>query len=394
MNVQQVYALANDITKEIVGDSAVLTEDLSNVVDIGKAIFDATSVDNYVKTLVDKVGKIVFVDRVYSGNVPSLVKDKWEYGSVLQKISANMPVAKINETWNLTDGTEYKQDVFHKPDVVSKFFNSKITLEIEQSITDRQVKSSFNSAVELQAFYNMLYNSVENSMTVKIDGLTMRVINNMIGETLLSSFPTITDGDYSNATDVKAINLLKVYNDRFNTTLTPETCITDADFIRFASYTMKNYANRVSRMSRLFNVGKTDKFTPSDRLHIVMLSDFWNSAEIYLNSNVFHNELVKFPKAEIVPYWQGTGTDYSFANTSKIHVNVNDGGGGNGSEITIVDGGVLAVMFDSDCCGVCNTDRRVTTHYNASAEFYNNFYKWDCSLYNDLNENFVVFFVA
>ena len=50
-------------------------------------------------------------------------------------------------------------------------------------------------------------------------------------------------------------------------------------------------------------------------------------------------------------------------------------------------------MFDRDAVGVSNLDRRVTTNYNAKGEFYNNFFKMDCGAFNDLNENFIVFFV-
>jgi hypothetical protein len=36
----------------------------------------------------------------------------------------------------------------------------------------------------------------------------------------------------------------------------------------------------------------------------------------------------------------------------------------------------------------------VTTHYNAKAEFYNNYYKTDANYWNALDEDFVVFFIA
>ena len=55
--------------------------------------------------------------------------------------------------------------------------------------------------------------------------------------------------------------------------------------------------------------------------------------------------------------------------------------------------GIMAVMFDRNALGVCNMDRRVTTNYNPKAEFYNNFYKFECSYFNDLDENFIVFFI-
>lgn len=391
MTVVQIKDLMNSVTTEILGKGDIVAEDLSNVVDIGKEIFDNTNVDNYVKSLVNHIGKVIFVNRPYTGNIPSMLMDSWEFGSVLEKIQADIPDATENSTWDLQDGKSYDPNVFYKPKVSAKFFNSKVTFEVPMSFTERQVKESFSSAAQLNGFVSMIYNAVDKSMTIKIDSLVMRTMNNMIAQTLHAEFPAVADGDYSKVTGTKAVNLLKLYNDKYTKTLTPETAITDPDFIRFASYIMGLYADRLGKLSTLFNVGKKERFTPADMLHVVMLSDFEKAASTYLYSDTWHNENVKLPAAETVPYWQGSGEDYSFAKTSDIHVTVSDG---SGATVEVVASGILAVMYDRDAMGVCNSDRRVTTQYNAKAEFFNNFYKYDASYFNDLNENFVVFFVA
>lgn len=391
MTVVQIKNLMNSVTTEILGKGDIVAEDLSNVVDIGKEIFDNTNVDNYVKSLVNHIGKVIFVNRPYTGNIPSMLMDSWEFGSVLEKIQADIPDATENSTWDLQDGKSYDPNVFYKPKVSAKFFNSKVTFEVPMSFTERQVKESFSSAAQLNGFVSMIYNAVDKSMTIKIDSLVMRTMNNMIAQTLHAEFPAVADGNYSKVTGTKAVNLLKLYNDKYTKTLTPETAITDPDFIRFASYIMGLYADRLGKLSTLFNVGKKERFTPADMLHVVMLSDFEKAASTYLYSDTWHNENVKLPAAETVPYWQGSGEDYSFAKTSDINVKINTGAE---TATAVTASGILAVMYDRDAMGVCNSDRRVTTQYNAKAEFFNNFYKYDASYFNDLNENFVVFFVA
>lgn len=391
MTVQQIHTLMNTVTSEILGKSDIVAEDLSNVVDVGKELFSNTDVDNYVKSLVNHIGKVIFVNRPYTGNVPSMMMDSWEFGSVLEKIQADIPQATENSSWELTDGKSYDPNVFYKPSVSVKFFNSRVTFEVPMSFTEKQVKESFSNAAQLNGFLSMLYNAVDKSMTVKVDSLVMRTIDNMIAHTLHAEFPTVNDGNYSAVSGTKAVNLLKLYNAKYSKTLTAETAITDPDFIRYASYIMGVYADRMGKLSTLFNVGKKERFTPSDMLKVVMLSDFEKAASTYLYADTWHNENVKLPTAETVPYWQGSGQDYSFANTSDIHVNITDGEGGT---VEVVAAGILAIMYDKDAMGVCNTDRRVTTQYNAKAEFFNNFYKFDASYFNDLNENFVVFFVA
>lgn len=384
MQVKQIYTLMNSVTSEILGESAVLAEDLSNIVDIGTAIFNASAVDNYVRSLVNHIGRVIFVNRPYSGNVPSVLMDGWEYGSVLEKISAELPDATENESWELTNGASYDPNIFYKPTVEAKFFNKRVTFEVPCSFTERQVKESFSNAVQLNGFLSMLYNAVDKSMTVKIDALVMRTINNMIGETINSDFG---DGGLTAKSGVKAVNLLYLYNQRYGTSLTAEKAVTDPDFIRFAAFEMGVYMTRLSKISSLFNIGGKDRFTPPDLLHVVMLADFKKAANVYLQSDVFHDNFTELPNAEEVPFWQGSGTGYSFADVSTI--NIKTAGGA-----TVNASGVLGVMFDRDALGVTNLERRVTTNYNPKAEFYTNWYKFDAGYFNDTNENFVVFFVA
>lgn len=378
MDVKQIYEIMNTVTNETIGKSDLVNEDLSNIVDVGKEIFDTTSVDNYVKTLVDRIAKVVFVNRPYSGKVPSVLMDSWDYGAVVEKITAEMPNASENETWELENGKEYKQDIFYKPTVSAKFFNNKVTFEIDMSFTEIQIRSSFASATEINSFISMIMNAVEKSFTVKVDGLIMRTINSMIAETI-----------HADTTGVKAVNLLTEYNTKFGTTLTADKAITNSEFIRYASMVMALYIDRMGSLSTLYNIGGKDRFTPSDMLHVVMLSDFKAAANSYLQSDTFHNEFTALPNAETVPYWQGSGTKYDFASTSKINVKL-----ASDNTKTVEQGGIIAIMFDREALGVTNMNKRVTTNYNAKAEFYSNFYKMDCGAFNDLNENFVVFYVS
>lgn len=396
MEVKQIYTLINSVSGEVLGRTDIVTEDLTGIVDLGTEVFNQNAVDNYVKSLVNHIGKVIFVNRPYAGKVPSVLMDAWEFGSVLEKISADVPEAEENDTWNLTDGQSYDQDVFHKPTVTAKFFNSKVTFEVPVSITERQVKESFSNAAQLNGFISMIYAAVEKSMTIKADALIMRTINNMIAETVLAdaqAFGATAAGDMagadlSSASTARCVNLLKLYNDKTgaSTKLTAAKAITDPDFIRFASYVMGTYADRLQSISTVFNVGGKERFTPKDMLHVVLLSDFAKAAQTYLYSDTFNRGDVLLPQAETVPFWQGSGQNYEFASTGNINIKES---GGKAVEIS----GVLGVMFDRDALGVCNLDRRVTTNYNAKAEFFNNYYKFDAGYFNDTNENFVVFFI-
>lgn len=403
MQVTQLYTLINNVTKEILGETAVVNEDLSNVVDIGKAVFDATSVDNYVKKLVNHIGKVVFVNRAYAGGVPSVLMDSWEFGSVLQKVSMILPEATENESWKLVNGQEYKQDVFTAPTIEAKFFNSKVTFEIPMSFTEIQVKESFSSREQLNGFISMITTGVENSMTVKLDALIMRAINNMTAETLVNGIGSGAVGskvlDFTK-TSGKAVNLLALYNAQAPAAekVTYATALTSYNFIKFATYTMGIYADRMSKISKLFNIGGKERFTPADMRRCVLLSDFSKAAVTYLQADIQSPDMVALPAHDPVPYWQGSGTDYGLSSIGIIDVKTASGETvkvpAEGAGTSKKNAAIIGVMFDRDAVGVSNLDRRTTTAYNAKAEFYNNWYKMDAGYYNDLNENFVVFFIG
>jgi len=385
MEVSQVYEFVNNAAQESIGSSVLLNEDLTNVVDVGEAVFNASAFDKFVKSLVNHIGRVIFVNRPYRGSAPSVLMDPWEYGSVVEKICSEMPEAVETEDWELVDGASYDPNVFHQPTAEAKFFNKMTTFEIDRSITERQVKQSFSSATQLNAFVSMLFNEVEKAMTIRTDALVMRTINNMIAETLYTQYNSGTV--FTGAGGPKAVNLLSRYNTMYSKSLTAANAVVDPDFIRFAAYQMALCTDRLTRMSTLFNLGGKARFTPRELQHIVMLSEFRAAADVFLQSGTFHDEYTKLIGAETVPYWQGSGTNFDFADTSKIYLKTV----GNHS---VEAGGILCVMFDRDALGVMNFNSRVTTNYNAKAEFTNYFYKRDARYFNDFNENFVVFFVA
>lgn len=386
MEMKQIYGIINTVSQEVLGESALVQEDLSNIVDIGTAVFDNNSFDKFVRSLVDHIGRVVFVDRVYRGRVPSIVRDGWEYGAVLEKLACKLPEAQENESWELQSGTSYDPNVFIAPVVTAHFYNKKVTFEIQISIVERQFRSAFSSGSQAASFIAMIFNAIENSMTIKLDALIMRTICNMIGETVYDDFGAnaITGG-----TGVKAVNVLYLYNQTVAEAdaLTAANCMQSPAFLRFASNLMKMYKDRLAVESTLFNIDGEPRFTPADRLHFVVLSEFAAGVESYLQSDTFHDEMVALPEYESVPFWQGSGTGYAFTDTGKVYVTT----ASNHAETVT---GVLGVMFDSDAAAVCNMDRRTTSQYNAKGEFTNNFFKMDCQYLNSLQENFVVFFAA
>ena len=379
MKIEQVYNLVNTATQEVLGESALVEEDLSNVVSVGEQIANMNLYDKFVGALLNRIAKSIFSIRAYSGRAPSVLMDSWEFGSIVQKVHMKLPDAEENESWSLVDGATYEENQFYKPSVSVKLWNHKTTFEIPLSIAEEQLKQSFLSASEMARFVAMLYQGVENSMTLKFDALIMRTINNFIGA-------TIQDG----TSGVNQIHLLTEFKANVDpsSTLTSADCLYNKEFLRYCAFRIKQMATRLSVYSTLFNLGATEKHTPRDMLKIVLHETLDAGVGVYLQSDTFHDELVKLPVADVVPFWQGSGTSFALADTTKIDVDVLDT---SGTKQHVQEDYIVGVMFDRDALGVTGYNRRTPSKYVAKAEFYNYWYKEDAGYFNDYNENFVVF---
>lgn len=416
MLVKEIVEVVNKLQQESLGQEEIVNVDAENVVSVAKTVFNNVGLDNYVKRLVNHIGKVVFVNRPYKAKAPNVLMDGWEFGSILEKIDSDLPDSQQNMSWRLEDGTEYNQDIFKgAKNVRAYFFNDKTTYEIQISVAEMQVKESFSSINQLNGFFSMIFTKINNRIELDNRNLIMTTINNMICATIYRNYSSLRQENgtfnFENNSKVSAINLLGLYKttnpDHLTTEelalITSDNCLQDTNFIKFCALQIALTSERMQDYSTLFNIGGRERFTPSQYQKLVLLSEFAKSADVYLQSVTFHNEYVKLPNSETVVYWQGTGKDYKFSSTSKIHMTNTGYIGENTSEGDIPSpsgateiqvSGVIGVLFDRDALGINNYNQRVPSHYNAKGEFVNYFYKVDARYFNDYNENFVVFFVA
>lgn len=379
MEMTQIAEIVNETTAQVTGTEPIADVDLNKIVDSGAEVIDTDKVDHYVQSLIDRIGKVVFVNRPYTGGTPSVMMDSWEYGAVLEKIQyEGLPAAEDNDTWDLEDQRSYDPNIFYKPTVSAKFYSERRTFDIPMSFAQRQVKSAFASAGQLQAFFSMIETAISNGMTVKMDSLVEATINNFIAT-------TYNDGT-ANARVVKLLTEYAAFTGQ--TAPQAEYAFATPEFVRFVAFRMKRKASQMQKLSTVFNVGGKYRHTPKDRLHLILHADFTAAADAYLQSDTYHNEFVKLPNADTVPFWQGSGTGFDWADTSKMIVTPR------GKEDPVTISNVVGVMFDRDALGVSNLDRRVTTNWNPKGEFTNNWYKFDAGYFNDFNENGVIFVLA
>ena len=377
MKITQIYSLLNTAIGEELGETAVVNEDLSNIVDVGTTIANAIGYEKFAKKLVDRIGRVIFVERPYKGRYAKIVRDAWEYGSIACKIDAELPVTEVNEEWALTDGSTYDPNQFYEPDVHAKYFNTHVTFEIPLSIATDQVKSAFLSAEDMNHFISMLFNAVEKAMRKYLDIIASRAVNNAIAGT-------------SNAAGANVIHLLTDYQtDTGDTSLTtPELALSSESFLRYATSRILEKKKSMSELSTLFNQGNRARQTEEEYLMFALHAKFASRCATYLKSQTFHDEMVKLEGYDEVCKWQGFGTSDDWADTSSINVvaKLDDG---STASVSIDD--IVGFMFDRDAIAVMQPKEKVTSQYNGKGDFTNYWYKYTGEYINDFNENMCLF---
>ena len=304
------------------------------------------------------------------------------------KVRAEVPDFQENTSWKIgaldglgiKDAEELDPFVISAPSAQQKVYNSKITYEAPITISELMLKQAFTSPEDMGRFIAMIENRIQLKMTLSTDALIMRTINNLIGLKIGSSSSNV-------------VNLLALYNAAVGAgnALTAAAALRSTDFLRFATKTIALYKDYLKTASVKYNEGDYLTFTPADRLKFVVLSEFAKDMETYLYADTFHNEFVMMSGFATVPFWQTQGEgvdDYNIR--SGLDIKCTDGT----NSYSVVQSGIVGVMFDEEAAAVVNENYRVTSQYNPRGEYTNYFYKWDAGYMNDTYENCIVFLVA
>lgn len=376
--VNQIFNIVNDTAKQTFGETAITVVDTSTLVALGNEVLKSDeNTENFTNTLVDRIGKTIFSIRAYTAdNAEGMVREPFEYGCILQKIYVDLPNAKENNSWEI--GKDSYTPTFApviKPKLKQKLFNKNSTWEIDVTIPDFMFRTAFTSVTEMAVLIDAIFTTMENMMQIALENNKNLTRANFIASKLHSN------------KSCGAINLLHLYNTLTNQTLKVDACMRDLGFLKWSTQQINLWAKRLSKMSTLFNDEGYKRFTPQSDLIVNVLQDYDSAINSYLQSDTYHNEMTKIASSySTVPYWQGSGVNYAFEDTSKIIVKID-------AETTITESGILAVMYDRDAMGVTITERRGATQRNNKDEYTDYFNKATYGYFNDLSENGIVFYV-
>ena len=376
-DVKQIYSILNDVAKQTLGTGAIAVVDTQSFISLGdKVLKSDTDTENFLSKLTDRIAKTVYSVRNYTGINKNLMREPFDYGVIVQKIHVEMPEAKENNAWKIGEqGYTPTYAPVIKPTVSQKLFNKLSTWEIDVTIPDFMLKTAFLNESSMATFIDAIFTAMNNAMVMCADNNANLIRANFIGNKIHSAKAT------------QSINLLAQYNTLTNAGLTVASCLRDVDFLKWATMQISLWAKRMRVMSKLFNEDSNSKFTSGNYLVLDVLQDFASSTATFLQSDTYHKELVALPMYNEVPYWQGSGESFAFADTSKISVKI-DGT----TEVT--QGGIIAVAYDYNAIGTTINEPRSTTERNNKDEYTNYYNKATIGCFNDLGENGIVFYIA
>lgn len=387
-DVTQITNIVNDAVKDALGKTNGVTKlDASDFVSLGKALTAYNALDGWFGALAKRIVETVYFVRGYQGNKRSVLRDEHEYGAFVQKVYYTMPEAVDNATWEIPDSTgTYAQaspyDVETSIAVSAKVFGGKGTFSIEFVRPIEQIKNAFLSAENMASFIDGLYMTAENKFNLAVERLCATAVNTAMANAIKGG---------------KSRNLLAEYN-TLNPTATIATvadALQSADFLKYASKEINRCIDNMAKMSTAFNVEGYETFTDKENLVVEMLSEFASATDMYLQADTFHNELTSLPNYEKTSFWQSSGNNFAFADTSKISIQHDDWADESTSDDgTVTQGGIVCFIHDKENVACYFGNRRSWEMVNPRSEVVIHGEKAEEGYAVDGHANSVVFYLA
>lgn len=364
MDTNQIYTIVNDVNSQAFGSSALAVVDAQGLIALGNTVLSSsTNTEAFLNTLAQRIGKTIIDYRRYKNRLADMVLDDFEYGAILQKIKVHMPVAESDESYDLINGQSVDHYKVAKPVVSQKLFVTRTPYQFKVTIQREHLKEAFTSPESMGGFIGAIFGEVQNAIDLSLENLGRTTINNMIAES------------------AKEVALVTEYNAETGETLTADTALHSKEFLAYAISRINETFDLMQNMTKLFNDGSVERFTPRDDMRVKLLSKFVRRAETVVQYAAFNEELVRVDNTyEKMAFWQSAQTPDSISVERAS----------DGVEKTVNN--IIGIIHDRDALGMYRRDEFVlTTPVNAAGAYYNQYWHEKQLWFNDLSENFVYF---
>lgn len=400
MEYKQIGQILNNVFEDVIGETeTTVAEDLSNIVEVGHTITSSSQwgnqFENYVKKLIDRVGKVIFRQNDLNLMHLPIFKDSWEFGSIAEKIRVEAPPTKEDQTFELWDIASYDpSDIFTPvlPEVSAKFFNNSTTFSIKITIPKRQLKSAFTSASEMSRFISLIENSIQQKLAIDLLSLEYRTEANLIAEKFLSgNNHSLVNLLYEWLRDVP--NASTIYSGYSK----PEDVLTDPVFLRYANMRIGMYRDFIKKPSVLYADGGYINTTSDKQQTLLLLTDFDKALDTWLYSMNRHNDFVELDGYTSVPYWMSGGDSDDYSKRSTINAIPASQGHQTATpdpRIVVKMSNILGVLHDERASAITCEHKDVESINVPNNRTINYWYFADANYINDIDENVVVFYLS
>ena len=298
MNTNQIYTIVNSAVDQAIGDSGIVAIDTQSLVSLGNVVLDSsTNTEAFLNTLAQRIGRTIYRFRAYDNKFKDMVLNDFEFGTILQKIRVEMPVAEADQMYTLTDGQSIDHYVVSKPKAHQKLFVTRTPYRFKITIQRDTLKEAFLSSEAMGSFIALVFGEVRNAIELALESLGRLTLSAAISEA-------------SKATQV--INLVTDYNTETGSTLTAATALYNADFLRYAIYRINNIIDMIQDMSVLYCGGSLPTFTNKENMKARILSAFQRRLETVVEYAAFHEQFTSVDgQYSTINYWQSEQTPSS-----------------------------------------------------------------------------------
>lgn len=354
MNRKQIASILNDTYKVYAeGDTlATLEDDLSNIVDFGRALTSASTIGDLmsgVGNLIDKVRQTIFVDTEFISTAPPCFVDTTTFNGLKEVVRVDSLgftnslefdcITPHTDAQTSTTTPYTNQNTFDKlfgkvlPTISAKYYNQSTPYEQKITITNDQFITAFNSPADMERLFGMIQSRLKERREFAKDMLSYYAFDSAV---------------------------LDVATRRASKSMVAKSGSSTADLIAQLNGIARNltvYNNAYSDDTFVSSIRKSD-------LIMAIRGDVYDSLVTSL-ANVYHTDKLAIPFDNIVPlpYFQ-TPSDTDCI--TGITPNTTSGKYGTVNNI-------VAVIYDKRVCG-CTFDREVVTAQPIANERCTNYF--------------------
>lgn len=399
MKVTQIASAMNTVFPEVTGGyrtaedgtkvpvTIQLKEDLSNIVDFGKAVDSqfqlGDNLNTYFKKFADCIGLTVMINDEYDKEDEFPIRKlSTEIGSIIRMLMFKDGEFQDNTSWDeIVNGSETAPPTFndlfgyHPADAEALYFNRKVTLESEPyTVTYLQWKSACNSPAELKEFADM----IEERWINKMRQMKLKLRKMLVSSWIVDKYNAACNGVF---------NILAEYKKKFpNATTTAATASTDGDFLRFMKAFIEITREDLRDRTCLFNPAGYVGSVPRSRQKMFMYAPYVEYMAVFLYTDKFHDDYVKLGGYDTISNWQSTGNARDDETKMRVHVQL-------GTKETTING-VVGIIFDDRAIFTVDENPRTVAQNNEFSEWINYKHKFDISLNSTSALNGAIFIIS